>query len=87
MLQAWIQACIEDVCCFVRCLYDFVLGQMYIIYILFIPAFSNSYKWHNITLSVAVRVVTIYRYDDIPQYKHVRLSYCVHLLIYGIWRK
>ncbi len=25
------------------------------------------------------KVVTIYRYDDIPQYKHVRLSYHVHL--------
>ncbi len=37
--------------------------------------------WHGI---LAVRVVTIYRYDDIPRYKHVRLSYRVHLLIYGI---
>ncbi len=36
---------------------------------------------------VQARVVTIYRYDDIPQYKHVRLSYRVHLLIYGIWWK
>ncbi len=35
----------------------------------------------------AVRVVKIYRYDGITRYKHVRLSYGVHLLIYGIWRK
>ncbi len=33
------------------------------------------------------RVVTIYLYDGIPQYERVRLSYRVHLLIYGIWRK
>ncbi len=33
------------------------------------------------------RVVTIYRCDDIPRYKHVRLSYHVHLLIHGIRRK
>ncbi len=42
-------------------------------------------RWNR---RVASRVVTIYRYDGIPRYKqHVRLSYCAHLLIYGIWRK
>ncbi len=30
------------------------------------------------------RIVQLY---GIPQYKLVRLSYRVHLLIYGIWRK
>ncbi len=36
---------------------------------------------------ILARVVTIYRYDGIPRYKHVRLSYSVYLLIYGFWRK
>ncbi len=37
--------------------------------------------------SVCLRVVTIYRYGDIPRYKHVRLSYRVHwlFLINEIW--
>ncbi len=37
--------------------------------------------------SVCLRVVTIYRYGDIPWYKHVRLSYRVHwlFLINEIW--
>ncbi len=44
----------------------------------------SSVHWK--TLLHGVRVVTIYWYDGIPSYKHVRLSYRVHLLIYGIWR-
>ncbi len=37
---------------------------------------TESLKGHMVSRILAIRVVTIYRYDDIPRYKHMIIMLC-----------